>query len=56
MIRVLIVLFVIAVRAAEVVLAVLDGVSIVVESGRLIIIVLTQRKFRPTSEPISFAR
>ena len=53
MVRVLIVLVVIAIRVAEIVLAVLDGVSVrlVVESGRPIII-FSERKLGPSSKSI----
>ena len=52
--RVLIVFFsVIAVRTAEIVLAVLDGISIVVESRRFIVLIFSQRQLGPTRDSIS---
>ena len=53
---VLVVLIVIAVRAAEVILAMLDGLSIVVEPGRSFIIIFPQGKFRSASESVGFTR
>ena len=55
-VRVLIILFVVTVRAAEIILAVLDGVSIVVESGRSIIVIFLQGKFGAASKSIGFTR
>ena len=52
---IIIVLLVIAVRAAKIVLAMFDGISVVVESGRLII-VLSQRQLRSTPESLSLTR